>query len=80
MNFNINKKIAYIHPETGLLAIVHPTGEDSLEDTIKMSVPPGLPYWFLDESDIPEDRSFRDAWELDAETMLNPDGVRDEEL
>lgn len=31
------------------------------------------PYWFTSESDIPSDRTARDAWEID-ESMGDPDG------
>lgn len=36
-------------------------------------VPDGLPYWIVDDSIIPEDRTFRSAWEID-ESLGNPDG------
>ena len=36
-------------------------------------VPQGLPYWLASESDIPIDRSQRNAWEID-ELMGEPDG------
>jgi hypothetical protein len=29
-------------------------------------VPAGKEYWIVDASDIPEDRTFRNAWELDS--------------
>ena len=35
-------------------------------------VPHPLPYKIVDESDIPSDRTFRDAWEWDM--SLEPDG------
>ena len=36
-------------------------------------VPVGLPYWIVEDSVIPADRTFRSAWEID-ESMGKPDG------
>lgn len=37
-------------------------------------VPAGIPFWIVDASDVPADRTFRDAWELDEAAMGVPDG------
>jgi hypothetical protein len=37
-------------------------------------VPAGKEYWIVDVADIPEDRSFRNAWQLD-ETLGSPHGI-----
>jgi len=36
-------------------------------------VPHNLPYWIVEDSVIPEDRTFRSAWEID-ESFGEPDG------
>ena len=36
-------------------------------------VPAGLPYWIVEDSVIPKDRTFRSAWEID-ENFGKPDG------
>jgi hypothetical protein len=36
-------------------------------------VPHNLPYWIVEDSEIPEDRTFRDCWEID-ESLGEPDG------
>ena len=36
-------------------------------------VPAGLPYWIVEDSVIPEDRTFRGAWEID-ESFGKPTG------
>ena len=36
-------------------------------------VPAGLPYWIVSVDDIPENRTFRSAWEID-ESFGKPDG------
>lgn len=37
-------------------------------------VPPGVPFWIIDHKDIPSDRQFRDAWDLDFVAMGEPAG------
>lgn len=37
-------------------------------------VPVGLPFWIVDVVDLPEDRTYRAAWELDASAMGEPQG------
>lgn len=32
-------------------------------------VPAGLPFWIIDDSALPEDRSMRNAWQLDVQSM-----------
>jgi hypothetical protein len=66
----MNQRIIYPNDENGL-SIVIPTGAVSLEELIARTVPQGVPYRVVDVSDIPTDRTFRDAWEAD---FSNPDG------
>lgn len=40
----------------------------------KKDVPEGLPFWIVDEKDIPTDREFRNAWEADEELLGKPHG------
>ena len=44
-----------------------------LKAIAEKDVPQDLPYWFASESDIPSDRTARNAWEID-EAMGDPDG------
>tara|TARA_R100001463_G_scaffold5481_2_gene18667 strand:+ start:86 stop:295 length:210 start_codon:yes stop_codon:yes gene_type:complete len=57
------KKIIYSNNNS--IAVIHPTGELSLEKTAKKCVPSGVKYKIIDASDLPEDRDFRNAWEYD---------------
>lgn len=57
------EKIIYPN-ETGI-AVIHPTGELSVQETAKKDVPSGVKYKIIDDSNLPEDREFRDAWEYD---------------
>jgi len=69
----MNKRIIYKH-DNGNVAVIVPTGELSVEETAKKDVPgSGTPYWIVDVSDIPSDRTFRESWELD--DSIEPTGV-----
>jgi hypothetical protein len=54
----VNKRIIY--PTDDGVAIIIPAV--SVELALK-DVPQGKPYKIVDASDIPSDRTFRDAWE-----------------
>jgi hypothetical protein len=60
-----------IYPIDDGLAVVTPTGEIPLQEVAKKDVPAGIPYLFIEDSDLPQDRYFREAWEAD---FSNPDG------
>lgn len=59
--------------EDGGVSIVIPTDvwEGSLEELVKKVVPAGRPYKIVSHDDIPDDRTWRNAWVMDFE----PDGV-----
>ena len=52
------------------IAIVHPSAQYPIEDVIAKSVPKGAEYVVVDENDIPKDRAFRNAWELDKDKIV----------
>lgn len=62
----MNQRIIYPNDDGGV-AIIIPTPEYLAEHTIEelaaKDVPEGKPYKIVDVSEIPEDRTFRDAWE-----------------
>jgi len=74
----MNQRILYSNPQipgaesTNSVAVIVPTGELSIEATAKKDVPTGTAYWIVDVSEIPSDRTDRDAWEL--VDMPEPDG------
>lgn len=47
----------------------------TIEQIGRKDVPAGAPFWIVDSADVPGDRSERDAWELDVDSMGEPDGV-----
>lgn len=62
----MNQRIIYQN-DNGGVSILIPTPEYLAEHTIEelaaKDVPAGKPYKIVDASDIPTDRTFRDAWE-----------------
>ena len=66
-----------IYPnDDGGVSIIIPTPEAletmTIEDIALKDVPAGKPFKIVDVSDIPSDRTFRNAWEAD---MSSPDGT-----
>ena len=60
----MNQRIIYPTDDGGV-AIIIPATECGLtvEEIATKDVPEGKPYKIIDVADIPEDRTFRDAWE-----------------
>ena len=50
-----------------------PEWSGTMEELAQRDVPTGLKYKIVEDSDIPTDRSFRDAWEVDESELT--DGV-----
>jgi len=63
-----NKRIIYPNDEGGVSIVVPaPDCELSLEQIAGKDVPAGKPYQIVDVSEIPDDRSYRNAWTFVAE-------------
>ena len=67
-------KIVYNRSDGGL-SVIHPAPEwsGSMEELAQKDVPTGLKYLIVEDSFLPSDRTFRNAWEI-AESELT-DGV-----
>lgn len=69
-------KIIYKN-ESGVLSIITPSPEAlsilTIEQIAQKDVPSGLAYKIVEDTYIPEDRTFRDAWEVDAAELT--DGI-----
>jgi hypothetical protein len=65
MDFYMNQRIIYPTPEGGV-AVIIPAPECglSIEEIAAKDVPAGVEYKIVDVSDIPSDRTFRNAWEM----------------
>jgi hypothetical protein len=66
-----------IYPnDNGGVVILTPTPEclqtRTIEEIAAKDVPAGVPYKIINASDLPTDRTFRNAWEAQIDT---PDGV-----
>ena len=63
--------------EDNSIGIITPTSEAlsfaTIEQIAEKDVPHNLPYWIVNTSDIPTDRAFRNAWEID-ESFGEPNG------
>lgn len=70
----IDKRIVY-NVDDGI-AIIIPTGDLPIEEVARKDVPQGVAYKIIDVSDIPGDRTFRNAWEIGE---FEPDGYGDPE-
>jgi hypothetical protein len=63
----MNQRIIYPTDEGGVVIVI-PAAECGLtiEEIAAKDVPAGKPFKIVDVSDIPEDRTFRSAWEFSA--------------
>lgn len=60
----INQRIIYPTDEGGVAIVIPaPECELTIEEIAAKDVPAGKPYKIVNVSDIPSDRTFRDAWE-----------------
>lgn len=61
----------------GSIGVIHPSQEVLSKYTLKQvaekDVPSGLSYKLMDTADLPDTRTFREAWELPEDTKF--DGV-----
>ena len=64
---NSSKRILY-QTEEGGVAVIIPTDNCGLtvEEIAAKDVPEGRPYKIVDASEVPTDRTFRNAWEYQA--------------
>jgi hypothetical protein len=58
----MNKRIVYQNDEGGISIIVPADCGLSIEEIAAKDVPAGKAYNIVDVSEIPTDRTFRDAW------------------
>ena len=69
-------KIIYKNKDNSI-GIITPTDEAlsfaTIEQIAEKDCPYNLPYWIVEGSVIPENRTFRSAWEID-ESFGKPDG------
>jgi hypothetical protein len=59
----MNSRIIYPTDESGVAVIVPADCGLTIEEIAAKDVPAGKPYKIVDVSEIPSDRTFRNAWE-----------------
>ena len=60
----MNQRIIFQNDEGGVSVIVPaPNSGLTIEQIAKKDVPAGKEHWIVDASEIPTDRTFRNAWE-----------------
>lgn len=72
----MDKRIIYENDEGGVAVIIPAPQcleERTIEEIAAKDVPAGKPYKIVDVSEIPSDRTFRRAWEVDPAVLT--DGV-----
>jgi hypothetical protein len=62
----MNQRIIYPTDEGGVSIIIPAECGLTIEEIAAKDVPQGKPFKIVDISDIPEDRTFRNAWEYQA--------------
>jgi hypothetical protein len=63
----MNQRIIYPTDDGGVAVIIPaPECDLTIDEIAAKDVPEGKPYKIVDVSDIPSDRTFRDAWEYAA--------------
>lgn len=66
----MNKRIIYPNGNGGVAIVVPaPNLEITIEELATQVVPKGVEYQIVDVADIPEDRTFRDAWTYEQPTQ-----------
>jgi len=70
----MSQRIIYQNDNGGVSVITPaPNCGLTIEQIAKKDVPTGKPYKIVNGSEVPSDRTFRNAWEVDADTLT--DGV-----
>lgn len=67
----MDKRIIYPTTDGGISVIIPASCGLTIEQIAQKDVPAGIPYRIINASDLPTDRSQRQAWEAD---FSNPDG------
>jgi hypothetical protein len=73
---NSEKRIIY-KTSTGSLRIIVPADniDMTVEEIAQKDVPTGLKYKIVDVSEVPSDREFRNAWDIDETELTDGTGA-----
>jgi hypothetical protein len=67
----MNQTIVYPREDGGLVFVMPANCGLSVAEIARKDVPAGMPYLIVDNDDLPEDRTYIDAWTAD---FSEPDG------
>lgn len=67
-----DKVILYPREDGGLAFVIPADCGLPVEEIARKDVPAGVPFLIVNQSDLPEDRTYRDAWVAD---FSQPDGT-----
>ena len=70
----MDQRIVYQLPGSQVAVMIPCECGLSIEVIARKDVPAGVPFWIVDATTIPTDRTFRDAWQLDIASMGEPSG------
>ena len=76
----MNKRIIYPTSDGGVSVIIPADCGLTIEEIAAKDVPAGKPYKIVDATDIPTDRTFRSAWEVDPATLTDGVGAESNEF
>ena len=76
-----NFRVIYPTSDGGVAVIVPaPDCGLTVEEIAAKDVPAGKPYKIVDATDVPTDRTFRSAWEVDPATLTDGVGAESNEF
>jgi len=73
----MSKRIIYKTDEGGIAVIIpsdNALSEHTIQEIAEKDVPAGKPYKIVSVDDIPSDRTFRNAWEVDEAELIDGTG------
>jgi hypothetical protein len=79
----MNQRIVYQNDEGGVSILIPAPeclAERTIEEIAAKDVPAGKPYKIVDVADVPSDRTFRNAWEIDSNTLTDGVGAESNEF
>ena len=79
----MNQRIIYQNDKGGVSVLIPAPEclqERTIEEIAAKDVPAGKPYKIVDVADIPSDRTFRAAWEVDVNTLTDGVGAESNEF
>ena len=79
----MNQRIIYTNDDGGVVILIPAQeclSQYSIEEIAAKDVPAGKPYKIVDVTDIPTDRTFRSAWEVDPSILTDGVGAESNEF